>query len=259
MGNISKQIAIYTSLVLVSASYTMIAPFYPKIASDKGVSLWMVGMIFSTDPLVGLFASMIIGKTMNIIGRKQVILFGLLLTALSMFALCPIEFCDYEIFISLSFLSRIIAGIANGCVLTAAETIFASDYPDQLETMIGRSEGMIGIGLILGPLIGAALYLESLFFALLILGGILLFFVPLASYLLGTFREYKIHTEKISSWGLLLKPVIIIIENYLRYGHEYCIIIFIWIHNSYSWDSFVVFSYFWILYRIMFYPSNCIV
>ena len=39
MGKISMQVAIYTGLFLVFSTFTIIAPFYPKIAKSKGLDL----------------------------------------------------------------------------------------------------------------------------------------------------------------------------------------------------------------------------
>lgn len=207
MGDIAKQVAIYLSLLLVCACFTMIAPFYPDIASSKGVPLWLIGAVFSTDPVSALLTSMFLGKFMQFIGRKQIIILSLCLISLSMFILSPIESCDMQALLLLSFASRIVAGMGYGGLMTAADTIFTSDYPDQLETMIGRMEGAIGVGLILGPVIGTALYIESLFIALVSFGGLILLFTPVAWYMLGTFRDYLVHTENFSAWGLMLKTV----------------------------------------------------
>lgn len=207
MGGISKQLAIYLALLLVCACYTMIAPFYPEIAARKGLPLWMIGAVFSTDPLLALITSIFIGKYMNLIGRKTIILVSLLFVAGSMFVLSPIETCEKSTVIFLSFASRILAGIGSGCIMTAADTIFTSDYPDQLETMIGRMEGAIGVGLIIGPLLGTAMYVESLFIALVAFGFVILLYIPIAWLMLGTFRTYTIHNQKISSLKLMLKPV----------------------------------------------------
>ena len=113
------------------------------------------------------------------IGRKFTIVLSLLLSSFSMIVLSPIELCDSEIVIILSFGSRILAGMSAGCVMTAGDSVFMSDYPDDIEKMIGRMEGSIGIGLIVGPLIGALLYLENLFYSLIVFGVAIFLFIPL--------------------------------------------------------------------------------
>lgn len=207
MGNLSKESAIYLSLLLSCTPYTMIATFLPDLASSHSLPLWMIGLMFSADPISGLFAALILGKTMFYIGRKTTILIGLSLVSLSMFVLSPLEFLDRDTFIILSFLSRILAGASTGFIMTASESIIMSDYPDKIDTMVGRLEGSIGIGLIIGPLIGVLLYMGSLFWSLIGFGALILVFIPMCSCMLGKFREYEVSNEEMSSSELMFKPV----------------------------------------------------
>ena len=209
MGEISKQLAIYICLVLVCAAYTMIAPFYPSIAKDKGVPIWLIGVVFSTDPFFGFLSSLVIAKKMNKIGRKNVLILSQVFLCLSMFALSPIQYCDLKTLIILSFVSRMLAGIGTGCVMTAAPSVFASDYPDKIPVMMGRMQGAVGIGLILGPLLGTVLYFDSLFLALAVLGIVIAVFIPIAWNLLGKFNDYELTNQKyVSARKLFLIPVI---------------------------------------------------
>jgi hypothetical protein len=91
--------------------------------------------------------------------------------------------------------------------MTAADSIVVSDYPDRIDTMIGRLEGAIGIGLILGPLIGVVLYTTNLFFALLAYSGMILAFLPVCSRMLGKLRDYSIENSDLSFFSLVVKPV----------------------------------------------------
>ena len=180
MGFDVKQVAIYIGLLLVFATFTLIAPFYPKIAEDKGIPIWLIGCIFSLNPLANLITSLLLGKYMNAIGRKNIVIVTFIFSSLSMFFLSPIEDCDMVQVIILSVISRILGGIGAGCLLTAITTIFISDYPDKIQVMIGRMEGAIGIGLISGPLIGEALFIINLLVAMIVVGGIIIIFTPLA-------------------------------------------------------------------------------
>ena len=209
MGDLSKQFAIYISLILVCAAYTMIAPFYPSLARSKGVPIWLIGVIFSTDPLFCFFTTVVLSKRMKRIGRKIVLIASLVFLSMSMFVLCPVQYFDLEIVLILSFLSRMLAGMAAGCVMTAAGSIFAGDYPDKVPVMMGRMQGAIGTGLVLGPLLGTVLYFHSLFLALLVLGTIITIFIPLSWRMLGPFSDYEaISSTKIKVIKLLLIPVI---------------------------------------------------
>lgn len=208
MGKVSKQIAIFISLILVCAAYTMIAPFYPSIAKGKGLPLWLIGVVFSTDPFFGFLTSMVMSRKMNKIGRKTVLVLSQVCLSLSMFTLSPIEYFSFDMVLILSLISRMLAGIGTGCVMTAAASIFASDYPDIVPIMMGRMQGAIGVGLILGPLLGTVLYLQSLTLALGTLGALILLYIPIQYKMLGSFADYEVtNSTKVSARKLILIPV----------------------------------------------------
>ena len=207
MGAKAKQTAIYISLLLVFMTYTLISPFYPGIARSKGVPIWLIGVIFSVNPLSSLLTSIFLGKYMVKIGRKLVVVASYIFVAVSMIFLAPIEDVELVPMIVLSLISRVLGGMGQGCILTSITTIFISDFPDRIQTMIGRMEASIGVGLIMGPLLGTGLFLINLLVALIIVGAAIFMFSPLAWRMLGTFREYEIHDIQISRTALLLKPV----------------------------------------------------
>jgi MFS family permease len=207
MGKISKAIAVYMCLMLVLSTYTFISAFYPQIAKDHGIPIWVIGVVFSLNPASSLISALILGKNMNIIGRKKILLGSLLFTSISMFLLSPIEYLDTNYILIMSFTSRIISGVGSACVFTSVTTIFVSDYPDEVQIMLGRMEAAIGVGLILGPLIGTVLYSINLLVAMNVMGISILLFFPISSKMLGELREYKISDKKISSFRLFFKPV----------------------------------------------------
>ena len=176
----SKQIAIYIGMMLVCSTYTLTASFYPKVVQKKGMSILLIGIMVSLNPLANLISSVILGKYMNAIGRKNVLIGCFVTTAASLVVLCPLEICNLTQAIIISIFSRVFGGIGAGCAFTAVITIFVSDYPDRTQIMISRMEIASGIGYILGPLIGSALFLLNLFIALLVVGILIFIYCPVA-------------------------------------------------------------------------------
>ena len=205
-----KQKAIYIGLFLVCITYTMIAPFYPQIAQDKGVPLWLIGVIFSLNPLAYLITALFLGKYMVLIGRKNAVILSFALVSTSMIFLSPIEDTSMNQLIILSLISRACGGIGSGFMFTAVITIFISDYPDKVQIMIGRQQVAIGLGLVLGPIIGGALYFINLLVTMIVVGALILFYSPIAWKMLGTFREYSIKSASLNRVSLIAKPVILI-------------------------------------------------
>lgn len=62
----------------LNAGISVIAPFYPLLAEEKaGVSASMTGYIFSFNPVGAFCFSFILGNKMEVWGRKQCMLIGL--------------------------------------------------------------------------------------------------------------------------------------------------------------------------------------
>lgn len=207
MGKISKQVAIYLSLLLVCCTFTLISPFYPEIAKKKGLPLWMIGVMFSLNPFAQLITSLFLGRYMVRIGRKLVVMSSFIFTSASMIMLSPIEEVELATLTILSVFARLLGGIGAGCVFTSITTIFVSDYPEQIQIMLGRMEAAVGVGLILGPLLGTGLYLINLLVALLIVAALILGFSPIAWKMIGTFKDYEVHNANIDRFKLFIKPV----------------------------------------------------
>jgi MFS family permease len=207
MGAKSKQIALYMALILICSTYTLIAPFYPIIAKEKGIPLWMIGIVFAVNPFGNMITSIILGRHLISLGRKNVVVASYFFTALSMLLMSPIEYLDKTLVIILSFLSRFIGGVGSSCLFVTVTTIFASDFPDQIQVMIGRMEACIGLGLIIGPMLGTGLYSINLIVAMPCLAAFILVFTPVVWKMLGTFQNYEMVERNISRLSLFLKPV----------------------------------------------------
>lgn len=91
MGYYSKQASIYFGALLVCASYTFISPFYPGIAKDKGMPVWLIGLTFSFDPVCALITSLYLGHNMFKFGRRLIFTLGIGLLSLSMFTISLID------------------------------------------------------------------------------------------------------------------------------------------------------------------------
>ena len=207
MGKYSKQFAIYIGLLLTYSSHTFIDLFFPQVAEKKGISLSLIGVAFALNPIANIVASPIIGKYLIALGRKRVLLASYILTSLALFILSPIDQLNKNSVIVLSFLSRFIGGIGSSCLLVTSTTVFVSDYPEQVQVMIGRMEASIGVGLILGPLLGTALIQISFLATFCIKAGIILGYVFIASRMLGVFKEYKQLDDNFDKKKLILKTV----------------------------------------------------
>ncbi|OMJ70298.1 hypothetical protein SteCoe_31765 [Stentor coeruleus] len=208
MGQLAKQSALYANLIFLCSSFTIVFSFYPGVVDSKGIELWLVGLIFSLNPIIKLIVTPFLGRLMFRIGRKRVVITSIVLIGLSIIILGPIEYCDRATVIALSILSRLFSGLASACAFMSITSIFVTDYPEKVITMMGRMEASIGIGYTIGPIIGMSIHGIKIIGTLMFFGFLAILFAPMAWKMLGEFRQLKISNSKINFLPILLKPVL---------------------------------------------------
>ncbi|XP_066598482.1 MFS-type transporter SLC18B1-like [Prorops nasuta] len=148
-------IADFSNAICVSLQ----APFYPQEAEKKGASPSEYGLVFGIFELVVFLISPLYGQHLHRIGPKLLFNGGILTTGTCaiMFGLLDKVDGHYP-FIILSFLIRIVEALGNAAFLTASFAIIAKEFPDNVATTFASLETFFGLGLIVGPTVGGALY-----------------------------------------------------------------------------------------------------
>ncbi|MDQ2862578.1 MAG: MFS transporter [Bacteroidota bacterium] len=142
-------------LVMVGFGITLpVLPFYiQKLSLANGISpqkVWLhVGFITGSYPLVQFFFSPFLGSLSDKIGRRPLILFGLVGYAITMFLFSLSESLLYL------YIFRLLAGLFSGAFLTAS-TAYIADNTTEKRRGGGMSllVSMAGLGAVAGPLIG---------------------------------------------------------------------------------------------------------
>ncbi|QQP56168.1 Uncharacterized protein FKW44_000748 [Caligus rogercresseyi] len=119
------------------------SPFYPDKALEKGATSSQYGLVF------GVFE-------------------------LTVFIVCPI-IEDPNLFVIAGIITRICEALGNSAFITASFSIIAQEFSNNVATMFSTIEMCFGFGLIVGPTMGAYLY---------VMGGFFLPFVILGTSLL---------------------------------------------------------------------------
>jgi MFS family permease len=208
MGKILKQLAIYITIFFSYAPYTMVGTFLPNIADSHGVSIFLIGIIFTIDPVISLIISILLGKYTKLLGRKLSFLASSLFSSLSILSICAVEFADFKLLLVLCVISRVFSGLSQGCIMTLTFSLVSSEYPEDIETMIARSEMTVGIGFISGSLLGSLFYELSLFYCLLSLGFLIAALIPLCYLAMGKLKPYETANQKLGYTHFIFKPVI---------------------------------------------------
>ena len=203
----SKEAMIYLSEFIVSLSFTILAAFYPGIAESKGIPIWMIGLIFSMDPIFGLPTSIIAGKYMSQVGRKNILTVGLFLTGFGTLLIGLVDFGGKHETMIVSFCSRIIAGIGAGMSMTASSAILVLEYPEEIDRVVGWFEASSGLGLLLGPIVSSLLSLYKISISFTALGVVFMSFALFVNHYLIHSKKTSELTPSLPLISLILKPV----------------------------------------------------
>lgn len=210
LGNLSRKqwltlfvfaVADFCSAICVSLQ----APFYPHEAERKGATATEYGLVFGIFELTVFIVSPLIGKNLSRCGAKRVFNIGILTTgtcSILFGCLDKVENCNW--FIGLSFVIRIIEAVGNSGFLTASFSIIAKEFPDQVAFMFACLETFFGIGLIVGPSVGGALYQAggyTLPFA--VLGGLLICAAIMTHFVLPARFDEEQDGEDHNNTGML--------------------------------------------------------
>lgn len=150
---------LYSLNFFTNAANSILAPFYPDVAINKGIGTDIIGYVFAAHPIFSFLFSLLMGKMMNIWGRKKILVLGLLFQSIGLATFGAVIHIEEKIaFILISALARIIQGIGFACYGSVAYGYLPLLYPDSVEKKISYMEILTGVGLMLGPLIGGLLY-----------------------------------------------------------------------------------------------------
>ena len=111
---------------------------------------------------------------------------------------------DGNSFIALSLVIRIVVAFGNSAFLSASFTLVAQMFPDTVSTMFGVVEMSFGVGMILGPTVGGALFqLGGFTTPFGVLGTILLIQAAISTRTLPKFECIPSETSQGGNYGIL--------------------------------------------------------
>ncbi|ESO83182.1 hypothetical protein LOTGIDRAFT_236779 [Lottia gigantea] len=139
--------------------FSMPGPLLPLEAGKKGTSQTTVGFIFSCFEFVIFVTSPIFGYFLTKIGPKFLFVSGIFICGCCSVLFGVLDKCPPgNIFIVMCFLCRTVEALGCSMFVTASFAIIAYEFPNSVATVFGTLETFSGLGLMLGPPIGGALY-----------------------------------------------------------------------------------------------------
>ncbi|KAK3097359.1 hypothetical protein FSP39_008994 [Pinctada imbricata] len=118
--------------LFAATSFSLLGPFFPQKAVDKGASQTVVGLIFGVFEFVSFISSPVFGTSPE----------------------------GYQ-FVLMCFLTRAMDALGTSALATSSYAVLAFTFPRYLATVVGYLEMFTGVGMMLGPAIGGALYSVS--------------------------------------------------------------------------------------------------
>jgi len=173
------------------------APFYPHEAERKGATATEYGLVFGIFELTVFIVSPVIGKYLPRIGIRRSFSGGISVTGSMLVVFGFLDrISNGQIFIGLCFLVRIIEAFGNSAFLAASFTLVAQLFPTSVGTVFSLVEMSFGVGMIVGPTVGGALFQAGGYtvpFATL--GSILLVQAVVSCISLPTLKEQNISSN----------------------------------------------------------------
>ncbi|MEY4637211.1 MAG: hypothetical protein RJA55_3009 [Acidobacteriota bacterium] len=147
----SPLVIIFVTVFIDLLGFGIIIPLLPFYAESYGASALAIGFLGTSFSLMQFVFSPIWGRWSDQIGRKPIILLGLMGSCLSYLALA------LATSLPLIFLARIIGGIAGANIPTAQAYIADVTTPENRAKGMGMVGAAFGLGFIFGPAIGGLL------------------------------------------------------------------------------------------------------
>ncbi len=136
-------------MALDLVGFGIVLPILPLYAEDFGASPTEVGLLVASFSLMQLIFSPIWGRLSDRIGRKPLLLFSLVGTAIGSLL------TGLAGSLWLLFAARIIDGISGASVSVAQASAVDLAPPDQRPRLLGMLGAAFGVGFVVGPALGA--------------------------------------------------------------------------------------------------------
>ena len=147
----SPLVVIFVTVFIDLLGFGIIIPLLPFYAESFGASAFTIGLLGTSYSLMQFLFSPIWGRWSDRIGRKPIILVGLMGSCLSYLALA------LAFSLPMVFLARIIGGIAGANIPTAQAYIADVTTKENRARGMGMVGAAFGLGFIFGPAIGGLL------------------------------------------------------------------------------------------------------
>ena len=158
MGKLVLITMIFCNL-FANICYSVIVPFLPLEFEQLGLDPSIYGYIFGVYAGAGMISSLAVGKLLTKLGRRIILVSGMLILGASIVAFGFIHYWPNTTVLTIVWLLlRSIEGISASMIVTTCYSVVAITYRSNQLRYLGFLESTVGIGMMIGPLIGSVLY-----------------------------------------------------------------------------------------------------
>lgn len=172
-------------MVINAMGFGIIIPVMYPFSKALGITEQTLGWLMAAFSLAQFFATPILGKLSDRVGRKPVLIVCLVGTAISflLFAEAGSVF--------MLFFARILDGVTGGNISVAQAVIADTTSKEERTKAFGLLAASLGIGFLLGPVIGGLLSAISLKTPFLFAAGLSLFGVLVSIFFLKETNKFQ--------------------------------------------------------------------
>ncbi len=207
---ISKKMLIIILLAIFSQiGYSLLAPLYPFLAEERGITPSLVGIIFSSFAISNFLLTILTPILSKICGRKNLLILAILIESSCTIWFGLISFIHKRLlFIILSFIIRFFQGAGGAIVQTLIYALTAAISDEkEIEINLGYIEVGTSIGIAIGPLIASVgYYMFGFNFPFFISGFMEMLLISLVNYL--DIHKYDEEDENEENEKIEILPII---------------------------------------------------
>ena len=139
---------IWTTVALDLVGFGIVVPILGRYAERFGANGFQVGLLFASFSLAQMVFAPVLGRVSDRVGRKPVIIFSLVGTAIG----CFVTGAAGALWVL--FLGRIIDGASGASVAVAQGAIADIAPPERRAQLLGMLGAAFGVGFVVGPALG---------------------------------------------------------------------------------------------------------
>lgn len=140
---------IWTTVAIDLIGFGIVLPILPRYAEEFGATPIQIGFLVASFSFAQMLAAPVMGKLSDRYGRKPVLLFSLVGTAVGSLL------TGLAGALPMLFLGRLIDGASGASVSVAQASVTDIATPEERPRLLGLLGAAFGVGFVLGPAIGA--------------------------------------------------------------------------------------------------------